>query len=120
MDAMGIVALGLIGLMVIIGLASTVCFILVLVKMFQQGQTGLAIGSIVLTLCIPLGVLLPFIYGWMKAGEWRIKGTMLTWTTCIVLQTFLLCGFFAVGGFGKNANSTFMTVGSSISFTPRP
>ena len=39
------------GLLAILGIGSLVCFILVLIKMFQQGQTGLGIACIVLAFC---------------------------------------------------------------------
>lgn len=58
-------------------LGSIVCWILVLVKIFQKGQIGLGIVSII------CGIV-AFIYGWMKATEWKIQNVMLIWTACIV------------------------------------
>ena len=68
------------------GVGSLVCFILVLVKMFQNGQTGLGIVCIVLTFCCGIGPLIAFIYGWVKAGEWRITNLMTIWTVFFVLS----------------------------------
>jgi hypothetical protein len=68
------------------GLGALVCFILVIVKMFQQGATGLAIACIVLAFCCGIGFLIAFIYGWMKSGEWNLRNVMLIWTVCIVLS----------------------------------
>jgi hypothetical protein len=56
-----------------------VCHIIVIVKMFQKGQTGLAIVAIVLTLC-GFGFLLTLIYGWMRSTEWNIKNIMMAYT----------------------------------------
>jgi hypothetical protein len=68
------------------GLGSLVCYILVVIKMFQHGKTGPAVGSIVGLIACGLGALFAFIYGWMKAGEWRIKNIMIAWTLCLVLN----------------------------------
>jgi hypothetical protein len=67
------------------GLISLVCFILVLVKMFQRGKTRLGILCIVLTLCCGAGHLITFIYGWVKSGEWGIRNVMVAWTVGLVL-----------------------------------
>ena len=67
----------------IIGLVSFVCLIMVLIKMFQHGETTIAILSIVLCPCG--GGLIAFVYGWMKSSEWDIKGLMITWTICFLL-----------------------------------
>jgi hypothetical protein len=72
--------LGLVG-----GLLGLVCFILVLVKMFQHGQTVLGIVCIVLCFCV-VGQLIAFINGWMKSAEWNIRNIMIAWTVGILLQ----------------------------------
>ena len=59
-----------------------VCWILVVIKMFQNGNTVLGIISIVLC---GIGGLIAFIYGWMKSGEWQIQPIMLAWTAAIVV-----------------------------------
>jgi hypothetical protein len=68
------------------GLGSLVCYVLVLIKMFQNGQTGLGIACIVLLLCCGLGGLIAFVYGWIKAGEWGITNIMMIWTVFVVLN----------------------------------
>jgi hypothetical protein len=55
------------------GLGGLICFILVLVQMFQRGSSVLAIACLVLTLCCGLGALIAFIYGWIKNSEWGIR-----------------------------------------------
>jgi hypothetical protein len=68
----------------VLGVIQLVCFILVIVKMFQNGKTGLAIVCIV-TSCFCIGGLITFIYGWMKSKEWNLMPIMLTWTGAFVL-----------------------------------
>jgi hypothetical protein len=73
----------------LIGLGSLVCFVLVVIQMFQHGQTGLAIASIVLIFCCGIGGLVAFVVGWMNANAWGIKNTMLIWTALIVVNIIL-------------------------------
>jgi hypothetical protein len=68
------------------GVGSFVCFVLVLVKIFQHNQTGLGIACIVLLFCCGIGGLIAFIYGWVKAGEWRITNLMTVWTVFFALN----------------------------------
>lgn len=67
------------------GIVQLVCFILVLMQMFQHGQTGLAIACIVLVFCC-IGGLVTYIYGWVKAGEWNLTTVMLIWTVGVALS----------------------------------
>ena len=64
-------------LAILISLGSLVCWILVLVKIFQAGNIGIGIVGI---LC----PLVAFIYGWMKADEYKIKNIMIIWSILIV------------------------------------
>ena len=70
----------------LIAIGSLVCFVLVVIQMFQRGQTGLAIACIVLLFCCGIGKLVAFIYGWVKAAEWRITNVMTIWTVFFVLS----------------------------------
>jgi len=79
-------------------IASVVCWIMVLIKMFQNGLTGLGIASIVLTVCCGFGWLITYVYGWMKVREWNISNIMLIWTGCIVADVILGGIGIAVGG----------------------
>jgi hypothetical protein len=67
------------------GVGSLVCYILVLVKMFQHGQTGLGIACILLFFFCGIGGLIVFIYGWVKARDWGITNIMTIWTVFFVL-----------------------------------
>ena len=86
---MGII---LIALNTIVSLAFLVFLILVLVKMFQNGQTGLGVVCIILCLC-GIGVLVTFIVGWINANRWGITNIMIAWTLCWVVGIVL--GFVA-------------------------
>jgi len=67
----------------VVGLASLVCFVLVLIKQFQTA--GPLHGIIGLITC---GIW-TFIWGWMKASTLNIKNIMLAWTGLIVLGIVL-------------------------------
>ena len=73
-------------LLAIAGIASLVCWIMVLIKIFQNAGVGLGILGIV------CGIF-ALVYGWIKAAEWDIKNIMLIWTiitvVSIVLQVIL-------------------------------
>jgi hypothetical protein len=83
-------ALGLEGLMTI---GSLVCFILVLIAMFKNGQTQMGIASIVLCFCCGIGMLIAFIMGWVNATRWGIKNVMIFWTALIVINVILNLAF---------------------------
>jgi hypothetical protein len=110
---MGVVILILVfGLIAVISIGSLVCWIMVLVKMFQNEQVGLGVASIF----VPL---IAFVFGWIKAAEWRIKGLMAVWTGCFAASLLMMCVVpVAISMIGERANSTFMTVGSSIYMPP--
>lgn len=67
----------------ILGVISLVCWILVLIRMFQAGATGPAIASILLIIC-GIGPLIAFVYGWLKIDELRVRNIMYIWTICFI------------------------------------
>ncbi len=67
-------------------LVSFICFILVLIQMFQHGKTGLGIVCALLLLCCGLGGLITFIYGWMNARSWNMVNLMTIWTVAFVIN----------------------------------
>jgi len=73
-------------------LGALICYIIVLVKMFQNGQTGLAVGCLLGSCLCGIGGLVAYIYGWMKSGEWRLMPVMLIWTLMIII-------WFGAGGY---------------------
>jgi hypothetical protein len=66
----------------VVGLASLVCDILVIIKFFKANLIGLGILAI---LC----PLFTFIYGWTKATEWNIKQIMMIWSALIAVNILL-------------------------------
>jgi len=66
------------------GIGSLVCFIMVLVKMFQNDQTTMGIVCIVLALCTGIGGLIAFVIGWINASKWKIQQLMMIWTGCFI------------------------------------
>jgi len=74
---------------IVIGLAtlvSFICFILVVIQMFQRGAKGMAIVCIVFSLCCGLGGLIAFVYGWVKAREWDMTNLMTVWTVAFAIN----------------------------------
>jgi hypothetical protein len=115
MEPGAIVVIILGALLSVIILTSLVCFIMVVVKMFQHDQTGLGIACILLSLCSGIGTLIAFVYGWVKASDWKIQPLMAVWTGCFIL--ILLMGIatpIMITIVGSKANQTFLTVGSSL------
>ena len=81
------------------GLGVLVCFILLVVKMFQQGATVPAVVFIVLFFFCGLGLLLGLIYGWIKSKQWNINTLMMVYTMCFVLS--VIGGILAPGSFSR-------------------
>ena len=74
----------LIGLLAtVVGIASFICFIVVVIKQFQDA--GPIHGVIGIITC---GIW-TLIWGWMNADRLGIKNLMLTWTGLIVLSILL-------------------------------
>jgi len=63
----------------LLSLLSFICFILVLIKQFQNA--GIVHGIIGIITC---GIW-TFIWGWMNAGKLGIKNIMMIWTLLIVV-----------------------------------
>jgi hypothetical protein len=83
-------AVVLLVLQVLVGLVMLGCFIMVVIRMFQEDQTVLGIVCIVLTFCTGVGWLIAFVYGWIKVQEWRLMPIMGTWTACFALEVLLV------------------------------
>jgi hypothetical protein len=83
-------------LAMVVGLASFVCFIIVLIKQFQNA--GVVHGIIGIVTC---GIW-TFIWGWMNAGKLNIRNIMMIWTLLFVVYCILL---FMSGGFSYRFGS---------------
>lgn len=77
-----------IGLAAICGLVSLVCFILIIIKMFQNDDSTLGIICIVTIFC-GIGGLIAFVMGWINAGKYGASQLMLIWTGAIVGSVIL-------------------------------
>jgi hypothetical protein len=70
----------------IASLVSFICFIVLIIQMFQRGASGMGILCLALSLCCGLGGLIAFIYGWMKASQWNIVNLMTVWTVAFAID----------------------------------
>lgn len=95
---MGIVGMLLILLLVLCAIGSLICMIMVWVRAFQAGDTGLGIAMVVLFFVGGLGGLLTFILGWVKASEWDTRNLMKWWTILVVLAIVLFVVFIVTVG----------------------
>ena len=84
------------GLSFVVGIVSLVCFIMVIVKMFQNDQQTMGIVCIVGIFCC-FGGILAFILGWINNAAWGIRNIMLIWTGCIVVGIILNIIAFSTG-----------------------
>ena len=70
-------------LAMLVGLGWLICFIIVLIKQFQNG--GVVHGIIGIITC----AIWTFIWGWMNADKLGIKNIMLIWTVLILISLVL-------------------------------
>lgn len=66
---------------VVAGIGSLVCFVLVVIHLFQTDQKGLGIACIVLVFVCGVGGLIAFVKGWMDG----LGTVMWVWTGCVLL-----------------------------------
>ena len=87
---------GLLGILaMVVGLGSLICFIIVLIKQFQNA--GAIHGIIGIITC---GIW-TLIWGWMNASKLGIKNIMMIWTVLIIIY-FILAAMG--GGFSYSYN----------------
>jgi hypothetical protein len=82
----------------LLGIGSLVCFIMVLIKMFQSGDQTLGIICLVLILCLGIGYFAVFVLGWINSSKWNAKNLMMIWTGIIAAFIILDIIFIATGG----------------------
>jgi hypothetical protein len=70
----------------IVGIATFVCFVMIVVKMFQSGSTGLGIVTIISFCLCGIGCFVALIFGWLKASEWNIKPLMAIYTVLLLVH----------------------------------
>lgn len=71
-------------LAMVAGLACLICWIIVLIKQFQNG--GVVHGIIGIITCS----IWTLIWGWMNAGKLNIKNIMMIWTLLIIVYIILV------------------------------
>jgi hypothetical protein len=81
------------------GLGSLVCWIMVLIQMFQNEKVLIGILGVLCSLWA-------FIWGWMNSGKHNLKKIMLIWTACIVVA-IIGNGIVAAGAGAAAANGDF-------------
>jgi hypothetical protein len=94
---MEVLLLGLNGLSLLLGIGSLVCFVMIIVKMFQAQLTGIAVTCIVTLFICGIGGLIAFIFGWMKSEELQAKKIMMIWTALVVVNIIISGIVFALG-----------------------
>src|SRR4051812_4785541 len=93
MSSTSSIPLMLVGLAgIVVGLGSLVCFIIVLIKLFQQKG---ALHGILGIIC----ALYPFVWGWIESPRLGIKNIMLIWTALLIVG-IVLQGIGTVFGVG--------------------
>ena len=55
------------------GIVSVICFIILIVKMFQAGDPGMAILSLLLCIC-GIGFLVAIVIGWVNVDKYKSRG----------------------------------------------
>ncbi len=78
-------------LAILVGLGSLICFIIVLIKLFQNEG---ALKGVLGLICS----LYTFIWGWINADRLGIKNIMLIWTLLIIISIVINVAF---GGFSS-------------------
>jgi hypothetical protein len=121
MEYAPLAVLGFAGLLLLVAF---VCYLSVIIAMFKNGKAMLAVSCLLMAGCGGPGMLIAFIYGWVKSGEWQLKQVMRLWTMSILAAPALLVlAVFGLGAIGTKASSTFsmtaMTIGCG-SGSPSP
>ena len=105
-----------IAILAIGGIGSLVCWIMVVVKMFQKDKPLIAVLGILCSVWA-------FIWGWMKSGTFGLKKIMIIWCVCVGLT---IVGNVIFGGAmaAKAQNGDFgvsnSTPASDLAPTPEP
>lgn len=90
---MAVVGTMLLAMCWILGIVNLICFVAVLLKMFQHDDASLAMISIVLSVCTGIGIFLAFIGGWMSVARYDALRLMGFWTAISVAQFFFLIAY---------------------------
>jgi len=86
----------LLGVGGILMLVAFVCCIIVIVKMFQNQQTGLGVGSIIGIFVCGIGYILTLIFGWKNKAKWGLQTVMPIYTGALVLGLIFYGAGYAI------------------------
>ena len=86
----------LIGIGGLLMLVAFVCCIIVIVKMFQNQQTGLGIGSIIGIFFCGIGYILTLVFGWQNKEKWGLQKVMPIYTGAFVLGLIFYGAGYAI------------------------
>ncbi|MCC9609258.1 hypothetical protein LOC68_06125 [Blastopirellula sp. JC732] len=78
------------------GIIQLGCFIMIIIKMFQNDEATLAIVCLATIPCALLGFLIAFIMGWVKADKLGARQIMGIWTAMVVIN--IIASFLMPGG----------------------
>ncbi|MDZ4851162.1 MAG: hypothetical protein SGI77_17885 [Pirellulaceae bacterium] len=73
----------------ILMLVAFVCTIIIIVKMFQNNQTGMGIGTIVGLFVCGIGYIVALIFGWKNKDAWGLQKVMPIFTGSLILGLVL-------------------------------
>lgn len=90
--------MGLLSIGGILGLVGFICWIMIVVNMFKNNQTGLGIATIVTVFCAGIGYLVALIFGWKNSTAWNIKKVMMAYTVCLIGSVVLTGGGYLSWG----------------------
>jgi peptidoglycan/LPS O-acetylase OafA/YrhL len=86
---MSVVGIILVLLGSLLSLVAFVCAIIVVVKMFQENQTGLGVATVVGLFICGFGYILALVYGWKNKVAWKLETIMPIFTGSLVLSFVL-------------------------------
>lgn len=84
------------GLGSVFALAALVCCILVIIKMFQNSKTVLAVASLIGLFVCGIGYLIALILGWQNRQSWGLQRVMPIFTAAFFLCVALYGAGYAV------------------------
>jgi len=79
----------LLGLGSLLSFVAFICAILVVVKMFQNNQTGIGVATIIGLFVCGFGYILALVYGWQNKVAWKLETVMPVFTASFVLGILL-------------------------------
>lgn len=73
----------------VLGIVQLLCYFYVIYQMFNNAESVIGIVCLIGICALGLGVLVAFVYGWIKAWEWEIVPVMGMWSGCLAVNLVL-------------------------------